>query len=43
MAGKDGIGNYCGAGRGGEAMSEMTTASDNAADVHLTGFNLTNR
>jgi ABC-type dipeptide/oligopeptide/nickel transport system ATPase subunit len=24
-------------------MSEMTTASDNAADVHLTGFNLCNR
>ncbi len=24
-------------------MAEMTTASDNAADVHLTGFNLCNR
>jgi ABC-type dipeptide/oligopeptide/nickel transport system ATPase subunit len=24
-------------------MAEMTTASDNAADVHLTGFNLANR
>lgn len=40
MTGKDGSGN---GGGGSEAMAEMTTASDNAADVHLTGFNLANR
>lgn len=32
-----------GGGQMGEEMEELTTAADNAADVHLTNFNLANR
>ena len=40
MTGKDDGG---GGSSNNEALAEMTTASDNAADVHLTGFHLANR
>jgi energy-coupling factor transporter ATP-binding protein EcfA2 len=41
--GKDDGGGSSSGSSSNEAMAEMTTASDNAADVHLTGFHLANR